>query len=279
MSVHFDDGMVEDTFLLNGTEEPLFLPRLSAVLDLFVGSDRARASVQSECNFPVAAGLASSASSFAALALAATKAAGNDPDLATLSNLAGAASGSAARSLHGGYVELSNQDQAVDVRSLLPASDWPLNIVVAVTTRERKSIGSTEAMEVSRKTSPFYQRWIEDQQSDLEVARTAIAHRDFAALGEIAEHNCLKMHSVMWSSRPPIVYWNQTTLNCLATLRELQASGVDVFFTIDAGPQVKAICTQAAVREVSAALAETDGVIELLHSGLGEGARLESDRD
>lgn len=276
MSVRFDDALADDTFRLNDAEEPAFLPRLSSVLDLIAGKERLRASVDSECNFPVAAGLASSASSFAALALAASKAAGQDHSLATLSNLAGAASGSAARSLHGGFVELSNNERTVDVNSLLPPSEWPLKVVVAVTTRERKTVGSTEAMEASRESSPFYQRWIDDQVADLERARNAIAQRDFAALGDVSEHNCLKMHSVMWSSRPPIVYWNRTTLNCLETIRELQASGVDVFFTIDAGPQVKAICTPAAASEVSAALAETDGVVELLHSGLGEGARLES---
>jgi diphosphomevalonate decarboxylase len=129
-------------------------------------------------------------------------------------------------------------------------------------------------MEISRETSPFYERWVSDQPNDLQTARAAIEARDFHALGTIAEHNCLKMHSVMWSSRPPVVYWNDATLACLQTIRELQADGIDVFFTIDAGPQVKAVCLPAATDTVRSALAATSGVRDILSSGLGPGARL-----
>ncbi len=128
-------------------------------------------------------------------------------------------------------------------------------------------------MEISRKTSPFYSRWIEQQAGDLAVAREAIESRDFRTLATVAEHNCLKMHSVMWASRPPLSYWNSATLECMETVRGLQAKGVDVFFTIDAGPQVKAVCTPEAEEQVAEALRSTAGVKEILQSGLGEGAR------
>ncbi|MEM8685328.1 MAG: diphosphomevalonate decarboxylase, partial [Pseudomonadota bacterium] len=199
-----------------------------------------------------------------------------DLDTATLANLAGRASGSAARSLYGGFVELSNRDDAVSVKTLLEAQAWPLEVMVAVTETGPKPTGSTEAMEISRKTSPFYDRWVADQPDDLATARAAIERRDFKSLGAVSEHNCLKMHSVMWSSRPPIVYWNDATLACLQTIRELQADGVDVFFTIDAGPQVKAVCLPESAQDVHDALQTTQGVRELLHTGLGAGARLES---
>lgn len=274
MSVSLAAETASDVLTLNGEPHDDFLPRVASALDSFLGADRPRAIVVSECNFPVAAGLASSASSFAALAVAARAAAGHAADVPTLSNLAGRVSGSAARSLYPGFAELTNAGDSVSVSSLRRADSWPLRVLVAVTTREKKQIGSTEAMETSRKTSPFYQRWIDDQPVDLSQARDAIAARDFKSLAAVSEHNCLKMHSVMWSSRPPIVYWNDTTLNCLATIRELQADSVDVFFTIDAGPQVKAICTEDSVDEVRSALSATDGVIDILESGLGEGARL-----
>ncbi len=263
-----------DELTLNGEAHDDFLPRVSSALDCYLGTDRPRATVSSESNFPVAAGLASSASSFAALALAAHAAAGRSADVATLSNLAGRVSGSAARSLYPGFAELENTEEAVRVSSLRAPESWPLRVFVAITTREKKQVGSTKAMEISRKTSPFYDRWIGDQPVDLAHARDAIAAKDFGALAEVSEHNCLKMHSVMWSSRPPIVYWNDTTLNCLNTIRELQASSVDVFFTIDAGPQVKAICTAEHASAVRDALLGTEGVIDALESGLGEGARL-----
>ncbi len=274
MSVDFPAD--EDSLLLNGEVNDSLLPRLSQALDATLGNDRPRARIVSECNFPIAAGLASSASSFAALVVAASRALSRELDTPTLANLAGRASGSAARSLYGGFVELSNETESVSVKTLLDEQAWPLEVLVAVTTTGPKPVGSTEAMEVSRQTSPFYDRWVADQPDDLAAARDAIAARDFKALGAVSEHNCLKMHSVMWSSRPPIVYWNDATLACLQTIRALQADGVAVFFTIDAGPQVKAVCLPESVDDVRRALADTTGVRELLHTGLGAGARLES---
>ena len=129
-------------------------------------------------------------------------------------------------------------------------------------------------MKISRKTSPFYTRWVDQQQADLDEARAAIAARDFARLAVVAEHNCLKMHSVMWASRPPVVYWNAATLACLERVRELQADGVAAFFTIDAGPQVKVICLPADESQVVEALSNTTGVEAVLASGIGAGAAL-----
>jgi len=136
-------------------------------------------------------------------------------------------------------------------------------------------VGSTEAMEISRKTSPFYKNWIEQQEHDLDIARSAILSRDFEKLASIAEHNCLKMHSIMWASRPPMVYWNAATMRCLQTVRQLQGKGIAVFFTIDAGPQVKAVCLPEDVHSVEDALRATAGVTDIMTTGLGDGARLE----
>jgi diphosphomevalonate decarboxylase len=160
------------------------------------------------------------------------------------------------------------------VQSILAPEDWPLRVVVAITNPGPKETGSGKAMEISRRTSPFYRRWVEDQAVDLDLALAAITARDFAALGRVAEHNCLKMHSVMWSSRPALVYWNAATVNCLETVRGLQADGVEVFFTIDAGPQVKAVCSPDAEARVLEALGATAGVHSLVSSGLGAGAQL-----
>lgn len=274
MSVELDKGIAADTLTLNGEHNGDMLPRVSACLDTVLGTGRVQARIDSRSNFPVAAGLASSASAFASAVVATSAAAAQDRSIAELSRLAGRASGSAARSLYGGFAELRNCDDDIEVDSLLSVSDWPLQVVVAVTTRAQKSIASGDAMEISRKTSPFYERWVHDQQHDLDLARTAILARDFDKLASIAEHNCLKMHSVMWASRPPIVYWNTATLECMQAVRELRAQGTAVFFTVDAGPQVKAICLDSAVDVVRDALTNTPGVCDTLLTGLGEGARL-----
>jgi len=272
MSVDFDTSLGSDVLVVNGADNSSMLPRVSRCLSSVVGAERDHARIESEGNFPIAAGLASSASAFAALVVAADAAAGRENTRAQLASLAGQASGSAARSLLGGFAELRNAGDDIVVSELCGPDDWPLRVVVAVTATGPKPVGSTEAMEVSRNTSPFYDRWIEQQDADLVEARAAIAGRDFARLASVAEHNCLKMHSVMWGSRPPMIYWNSITLACMQTIRELQAAGVAVFFTIDAGPQVKAICEPAATAAVQQALAGTPGVEQVLVSGLGQGA-------
>ena len=273
MSVEIDASLMSDVLLINGRDEQDMLPRISRCLDSLCGGDRPRFRINSDCNFPIAAGLASSASSFAALVVAADAALGQRHNQEELARQAGRASGSAARSLLGGFVELQNRDEDIAVSQLLGPTDWPLKVVVAVTSAGPKPISSGAAMEISRETSPFFARWVEQQAADLDAARSAIAARDFAKLGAVAEHNCLKMHSVMWGSRPPIVYWNSGTLACMQTVRELQAEGTAVFFTIDAGPQVKAVCLPGDTARVRQALASTSGVTDVLVSGLGEGAR------
>ncbi|MBT8085567.1 MAG: diphosphomevalonate decarboxylase [Woeseia sp.] len=274
MSVKFDESGNADALLVNGEEAPAMLPRVSRCLDDIVGVKRPCAMVSSECNFPIAAGLASSASSFAALVVAASHAFGLESETLEMARSAGRASGSAARSLYAGIVELQLADDAIAVASIAAPRDWPLTVTVAITEKSAKKIGSGPAMNISQQTSPFYKEWISRQAQDLANARAAVESRDFAALAAVTEHNCLKMHSVMWSSRPSLVYWNSATLTCLETVRRLQADGVPAFFTIDAGPQVKIISEPAAAEDVGAALRSTNGVVDVMQSPLGDGARL-----
>lgn len=274
MSVQLDAELASDVLYVNDERDDGMLPRISACLDEVIGRSRMRARVDSVCNFPIAAGLASSASAFAATTLAAAGAADLHFDTQRLAALAGRASGSAARSLYGGFVELANNGDDIAMSVLCDADSWPLSVVVAVTESVPKAVGSSEAMEISRKTSPFYANWVKRQPEDLDVARKAILERDFRQLAIIAEHNCLKMHSVMWASRPPTMFWNAATMACLQTVRKLQGDGCSVFFTIDAGPQVKAVCLPGDAETVHAALAATPGVTEVLVSALGAAARL-----
>ena len=205
MSVELDSTLDTDQLLVNGVASESLLPRVRLCLNRVLGDERENARIESQSNFPIAAGLASSASAFSALVVAASSAGGLERDTAALASLAGASSGSAARSLYGGFAELENCGDVVKVVGMRAASEWPLRVVVAITTSGPKETGSGEAMEISRKTSPFYSRWVDQQPMDLAVARSAIGARDFEKLADIAEHNCLKMHSVMWASRPPIM--------------------------------------------------------------------------
>lgn len=274
MAVEVDSTLRGDVLRVNGDESRSMLARVSSCVDQVAGADRPFVRIDSDGNFPIAAGLASSASAFAALVVASNAAFDLNHSHEKLVNLAGRASGSAARSLLGGFVELENRDDEVVVNNLLAADDWPLRVIVAITAPGPKPVSSGDAMEISRKTSPFYDRWVEQQAEDLAEARAAIQDRDLNRLGAITEHNCLKMHSVMWGSRPPMIYWNSATIACMQTVRDLQSQGIPVFFTIDAGPQLKAICASEHEDVVRDAMTATDGVVDVMASGVGKGARL-----
>ncbi|MEO6505737.1 MAG: diphosphomevalonate decarboxylase [Terrimesophilobacter sp.] len=279
-TVAFRPDTGEDELLLDGA--PVSTTRAHRMLDLIRerAGTRSAATVTSTNNFPTGAGLASSASGFAALAVAACAAADVDASPRELSILARRGSGSAARSIFGGFVEL-HAGVAADgsdafAEPILDAADWPLSVVVAITSREAKSVSSTAGMGRSAASSPFYPAWTGTAEQDLADMRSAIAARDFAAVGELAEYSCLKLHALMITTRPALIYWNAATVAAIHSVRELRASGIPVYFTIDAGPQVKALCAPADAPVVAQALGAVAGVHETRTSGLGGGAHLVS---
>lgn len=276
--VVLDPALEHDRFELDGQLDAPGSSRVAALLDRMreIGGSRIRAQVASRNNFPTGAGLASSASGFAALVTAADRAYGLGLTPARRSELARIGSGSAARSIFGGYVEMHRgrlPDGSDSIAEpLAAANDWPLEVVIAVSDRSRKSVGSTEGMQRTAQTSPFYAAWVANQPGDLAAARAAIAARDFDALADVSEASALAMHGLAMSARPGLLYFNSSTMECLHRVRQLRASGVPVFFTVDAGPQVKAICAPEAAAAVAAALGEVPGVTEILRAGLGRGA-------
>ncbi len=225
-----------------------------------------------------AAGLASSASGFAALALAAARAAGLALAPAELSELARLGSGSAARSIFGGFVEMARGARAdgsdAVAHPLETGVGWDVRLVVAITAAGEKAIGSTAAMRRTAETSPYYEPWVRSVDGDLAAARAAIAARDLAALGAVAERSALRMHASAFAADPPIVYWNPATLAAMASVRLLRERGTPAFFTIDAGPHVKVLCDARDAEAVAAALAGTDGVLRTLIAAPGPGARV-----
>jgi diphosphomevalonate decarboxylase len=241
--------------------------RVSQFLDLVRGrvgrKDRAR--VVTRNGFPTGAGLASSASGFAALALAATHAAGLSLSPDELSALARRGSGSAARSIHGGFVEMSAGTRAdgadAIAHPLAPPSHWDVRMVIAFTANGRKALGSTEAMIRTAETSPLYAGWLASVPRSLEAARAAVLARDLHALGTVMEHSALTMHASAMAARPPILYWNPGTVAALQAIAELRYAGVEAYFTIDAGPHVKALCSAEDAERVERALGATPGVL------------------
>ena len=275
--VEFDAGLPADTLSLNGQTRSDQLGRVTECLNLL----RLRAGIESPArvvsrnNFPTGAGLASSASGFAALATAAARALDLDLSPRDLSIIARQGSGSAARSIFGGFVEMHAGSMADGTDSfaepLLEADAWPLEVVIAITEHGEKAVGSRAGMEQSASSSPYYPEWVAGSPDDLARARQAVLSRDFETLTGVAEHNCLKMHAAAMAAEPPLIYWNAATVACLHAVRALRDSGVPVFFTIDAGPQLKAVCAPGASEDVEAALRAVPGVLNTLVSGLGPG--------
>jgi diphosphomevalonate decarboxylase len=276
-AIRFDSALASDRLVLDGVERADQRQRVSQCLDLVRSKAgvRFKAEIVSDNNFPTGAGLASSASGFAALVGAAAAALGQDWSARELSILARRGSGSAARSVFGGFVEM-HKGEAADggdsfAEPLAGADYWRLEVVVAITASGEKAVGSGAGMTRSAGSSPYYASWVASHPADLAAARRAIAARDFAALAAVSEASCLKMHAAAMSTTPPLIYWNGATVECLQRIRELRADGMAVFFTIDAGPQVKAVCLPEFAGELCAELEKLPGIRELIVTGLGPG--------
>lgn len=276
-TVRFDPAGGRDALTLNGCRNSRDLKRMQDCLAPLRqrAAESGSATVESRNDFPTGAGLASSASGMAALALAGASALGLAEELDLVGRSAMAGSGSAPRSLHAGVVLLSiDREGSWSCKSLLAPEEWPLKVVVAVTQTGLKQTDSRSGMELTRRTSPFYKAWLKSQKGDLEDARRAVALRDFGRLAELSEGNCLRMHATAMGASPHLMYFNGATIECMHRVKALARDGRPVFFTVDAGPQVKAVCLPDVLDEVCDALGQVPGVHQVLSGDLGGGARL-----
>jgi diphosphomevalonate decarboxylase len=261
-----------DAFTLNGhVVEDGALVRVEQFLDLVrdLAGSSARASVVSENTVPTGAGLASSASGFAALATAAAAAYGLDLSARDLSRLARRGSGSATRSIPGGVAVWHAGDDLGSYAEPVPAP--PMAMVVVTIDAGPKPIGSREAMRRTIATSPFYPAWVTSTTETVTDMLTACAAGDFTRIGELTESNALRMHATIEGAFPPIRYLNARSVAVFDAVAALRAAGVEAYATADAGPNVVVLTQPADRGAVATALAGFGDVIE---SGTGPGARL-----
>ncbi len=277
-TVEFVEGLTEDEVVIGGEAQTgAAQARVSAHLDhLRARAGMAvRARVESRNNFPSGAGIASSASAFAALTLAGAAAAGlslSEPELSALARLG---SGSAARSVPTGFVEWQAGDspETSFAFSIALPDHWALRDVVAVVSKAHKAVGSTGGHALAG-TSPLQAARVASAPERLRVCREAVLARDFRALAEFMEADSNLMHAVMMTSTPPLYYWEPQTLRIMKAVRDWRVEGLPVCFTIDAGPNVHCLCPAEAVPEVERRLREILDVKEILTAGPGGGARL-----
>ena len=277
-TVQFDEALEHDTFELNGEfQSSASLQRVSQFLDYvrrLVGST-SYARVSSTNNFPTGAGIASSASAFAALALAASKAAGLDLDQKDLSRLARLGSGSACRSVPDGFVEwLPGEDDASSYAvSIAPKEHWDLVDAVAVVSQEHKPIGSTSGHKLAH-TSPLNAQRVLDAPERLKNCRDALLERDFAGFADVVELDSNYMHAVMRTSNPPLVYWEPATEVLLWQVWQWRKQGHAVCATVDAGPNVHVLALKNELEWLREALVELPGVKKVLIGEPADGACL-----
>ena len=278
-TVTWSDDLTADELTLNGEKDTgEACDRVSAHLSRL----RQRfpvitqyAAVESANNFPIGAGIASSAAAFAALTVAAVAATGIELSEHELSTLARLGSGSAARSVPTGFVEwrTGSTHKESYAESFAPPDYWNIVDVIAVVSREHKEVGST-AGHRSASTSDLQEARIARAEERFAVCKQAILDRDFAAFAEVVEHDSNLMHAVMMTSRPPLFYWLPPTLLIMEQVRHWREDGLKVCYTLDAGPNVHCICVRKDAAKVSARLKAMSDVLDILEAAPGIGTQI-----
>lgn len=278
-TVHFQESLTEDVFTLDH-EIITGIPyeRVTEFLDLFrqyTGKEGLYAKVDSINHVPTAAGFASSASGFAALAAATAKALGLDLSPEEVSTFTRQGSGSACRSVYGGFVEWEKGEREDGSDSfaiqVAPQDHWDLRVAAVVLTAQEKDVSSRDGMKLTVDTSLFYDGWLAGIPKDLEEIKAGIAARDFEKVGAIAEANCLKMHATTLGANPPFTYWQDSTMTVMQVVQQLRKEGTPAYFTIDAGPNVKVLYLPEDEEKVLGTIREVEAVTDIIVSKVGDG--------
>lgn len=278
--VALDPALERDTFDLGGTAASAdALARTTQMLDRVreASGSPMRARVTSTNDFPTASGLASSASGFAALALAACSAYGLAWTTEQISDLARQSSASSARSLFGGFVELGSElaaDGTLAAKQVAPPKHLDVRVLVCVTSEEKKDVASTSGMLTTAKKSPYYAAWLAHAPNLFRELRGALLEQNLEKLGELTEASALAMHASAIAAG--VVYFTGPTLAAMRAVRELRAGGTGAWATMDAGPHVKVLCAASNAPHVSSVVKQVPGVLRVIETSPGEGARVVS---
>lgn len=260
----------EDSFTLNGelADSTRVFEFLGVIAKEF-GVKREPMRVSSVNTVPTASGLASSASAFCALAAAATRAMDLELSHRELSAIARRGSASAARSVFGDFVKLPASHGAEVFAE--PLAQWDVRLVVARTTDKQKSVPSRSGMQHTAETSTYYPAWLATWKQDYDRGHAAILAKDLTALGEAMEHSTLAFHATTMAARPPFLYWNGATVECIHAVWAMRERGIAAYWTADAGPHVKVLCAPTDAEQVAETMQSIPGVIGVRTHAPGAG--------
>jgi diphosphomevalonate decarboxylase len=276
-TVEFSDKYTQDEVTINGEveagEETRAIKHLDRVRKLAGISTFAK--VVSNNNFPKGTGLSSSASGFAALTLAAAKAAGLNLNEKQLSILARQGSGSACRSIPSGFVEWQDGDttETSYAKTIFPANHWNIVDVVAIVSQGRKDVSTSEGMKTLG-TSPFVKTRVEGMKEKNKLAKKYLKEKNFSALGDLAEREALEMHAIMITQNPPLIYFQPNTILMMKLVQKWRQEGLESYFTINTGQDVHVLVQMKDHNKLIKKLQEIPEVRNIIPNKPSQGAKL-----
>lgn len=262
--VNFTDNNKDIFYLDEKLQDEIETAKISKYIDIFrnLASSDKRVEVHSFNHVPTAAGLASSASGFAALSCALNSLFELNYDKKELTKLARLGSGSASRSIYGGFVEWNKgYDHETSYAEKIDDGNFDIAMIILVLDDKKKEISSRQAMKLTVETSPLYPSFVESSKGDINNIKKAIKDRDFDAIGRISQHNAMKMHATMLGSNPPILYLKEKSIQAINKVKDLIKMGFSVYYTMDAGPNVKLIVKKSEIDRIVENLIEFDNII------------------
>jgi diphosphomevalonate decarboxylase len=274
-TVEFKEDLKEDDVVVNGEREEGVINKIVKHLDRIrqIGKIQIFAKVVSKNSFAASAGMASSASGFAALTLAAARAAGLSLSEKELSILARQGSGSACRSIPDGFVEWKDGDTSEEsfAHSLYSPDYWDICDVIAVISKDKKDTSTTIGQQ-RVETSPFFATRIKHIQEKNNMCKEYIAKKDFENFGKLVEMEALELHSIMLTSWPSLIYLEPASLTIMKAVQKMRQTGLPAYFTIDAGPNIHIICRNKDKKQVTEIIYKLPGVMEVIENKVSKGA-------
>ena len=279
-TVEFNANYKEDVIIINNQKEENQGNRVIKHLDRIrkIAKINYKAKVVTKNNFPAGTGLSSSASGLAALTVAAVKAAGLDLSEKELSILARLGSGSACRSIPNGFVEWLGGDtnETSFAVSLYPANYWDIADVVAIVSKDKKEVSTTEGQKLAP-SSPFFSIRLARIKEKINLIKKYMKEKNFRAFGELVEQEALELHAVMLTSTPSLIYWLPGTLKVIHAVKKWRWDGLQVYFTINTGQDIHLICQKKDVEKVVKKLEEIFDVQNTIVNYPSNGAHIISE--
>ena len=276
-TIEFSPSYEDDTIKMNGVKEPnkgnRVVEHLERVRKLAKLTHKAR--VVTKNNFPIGTGLSSSASGFAALTMAAAKAADLNLSEKEMSILARQGSGSACRSIPDDFVEWLDGDtnETSYAYSLHPAGYWDILDVVAIVSRDKKDVSSTKGQKIVT-TSPFFQVRLSNIKRKLDLGKKFIKEKDFLKLGELIEAEALELHAIMLTSSPSLIYWLPGTIQIMKAVKKWRSEGLSVYFTVNTGQDIHRIIERKNREKLLEKLKKVKNIKKVIVNSPSEGARI-----